>query len=295
MATKVFQGGNADFTNTGNWVGGVAPTSTDTIHILTSSQDLTSGLDQTATGGNLDPAQVVIGGTYSGSIGTASAALKFDDITGRLVVDVNGGPSQIIHLEGNPSTLTIVRNTGSNTYACLLNGTHTTLYIFGGQSIRIGASCTVTTLYVVAEAGRPAPNVVIEAGATVTTLNASTGTILDYRTAPATVNLQGSARYSAKAVAAWTITALTVRGNAIAYLAGVGGTVTAGTTYDQGVITSQIEDTQSGYSVTYTAVTAVGGSVLTKDSDTLTAATAAGGFIPFIAAAGTATVISGKS
>lgn len=290
MAVKDFQGGNSTFTNTGNWVGGVAPTGSDTINILRSSQSI-DAYDGSAGGGNLDPAAVNIGGTYSGSLGTSTGAIVFDDVT-RLTVNVDGGPDQVIHLSADPVTTGIIRNTGSNQYACLLNGTWTTLYVFGGQSVTIGASATVTTLFVLPGSdGKPPPNIRILAGAAVTTINASTGVIKDYRTAPGTVNLSGSARYYGVAIAAQTITSLTARGTSAAFLGGAGGTLTAGFTYDDAVITSQAKDTQSGYSWTYTAVTALGGVVSTKDSDVLTAATEAGGSIPFLSAAGTAVFI----
>lgn len=290
MAVRDFQGGSATFTDTGNWVGATAPSGSDSFNILRSSQSL-DPYDGSAGGGNLDSATVNIGGTYTGSIGTSAGALQLDDVT-RLTVDVDGGPDQIIHLSPGPCTTGIVRNTGSNQYACLLNGTWTALYVFGGQSVTIGASATVTTLYVLPGLdGKPPPNVRILAGATVTTINASTGLIRDYRTAPGTINLSGSARYFGVAIASQTITSLTARGISAAFLGGAGGTLTAGFTYDDGVISSQTKDTQSGYSWTYTAVTALGGAVMTKDSDVLTAATAAGGSIPYLSTAGSSVFI----
>lgn len=291
MATRTFLGTSADFNATANWSAATVPVDGDSFYIKDTAQSLSTNIDQSGGGGDgLDPLDVIIAGTYSGSLGDVTNALKLDTLTGRLVVDVNGGPTQIIHLNTKGCPTTIVRNTGSNAYACIINGTHTAVYVYGGQSVRIGASATITTLYVLTEANKPIPQVLIEAGATVTTINASAGTIRDMRTAPATVNLRGTAQYYSEAASAATITALNAMGRSVAYLAGVGGTLTAGVVYDDAIVSSQFEDA-SPSAWTYTAVTAFGGSVLVKDIDTVTAATAAGGFIPLIAKAGSGAVV----
>lgn len=286
MAINIWQDTSETWTDVANWTLGAAPVDTNDIRIVSGSQSILYGLDQ-RTVADIDPASLYIGGAFVGSVGTESTALKLDDISGTLEIDVSGvNPQQILNLDIDSCPTAIIRNTGSHKYACYLSATaagYTTLYITGGQSIYIGA-ITIGTLVIVQEPGKPAPMVRIASGATITTLDISAGFVLS-EAALATAKVRGSAVLHQVGSSTGNITTeLEVSGNGYALLGGdTGFTVTQASTYERGRIDSTRADLCKG-AWTFTNARARGGGIFSKKYDIFTnAPIEAGGVIPGVA------------
>lgn len=285
MANVYRTGTNVDWNNTGNWSTASVPADSDAIYIERGTTDLTTNLDQ--TGGDVDPASLYIGGTFSGSIGDASTnSLKFDDFSGAIEIDCKGNPNQILNLW--PDTVPTVRvlNTNSHPYSCYFRaGTITTLYVFGGQSIRLGASLTISgSLVVKPVPGLPNPQITIVEGCTISgTIVMEGGVVNNYAAIGASsIDITGDAIWNHIGEGAGNITnAVNVRGRAKAYFRGGGWTVGAIYTHDDAFadLTPGNGDRSGPYTVTN--ATAFGGVILNKRNDTYSnTPVEAGGKIP---------------
>lgn len=275
MADVRRSGTNVGWNNVANWDGGAVPVDTDAIYIDSGSTDLTTNLDQ--TGGDVDPASLSILYPFSGSIGDESTnSLKFDDFSGFIDIDVYGNPNQILNLW--PDTVPTVRifNTGSHPYACYLRaGTISgNLEIYGGASIRLGASLVISgNLIIAPEPGRPTPQVTIMEGCSITgEIRAQGGVVRNYAAIAASVfRLTGSAMWWHLGEGAGNITnTLECHGRARAHLLGAGWTVGRADTYEDGeIITLPHGGNRSG-KYTFTNATAHGGAIITKRQDAFT-------------------------
>jgi len=264
---------SGDVLTAGNWTNGVPSDTTDEVRIAEGSVSLDTNLDiETSWGVGLKT--LYIGGTFSGSIGSGGTAFTLDSMDaypdGRLTVDVDGGGSQIINLDIQSCPTAVILNCGSNTYACYLSGgTYTSLFAMGGQSIRIGAGATVTTLYVSNYKGKPSPQVYIESGATVTNAFLSGGSVTSHA-ALGTVRVSGTARLYMLGSSTGNITSLSCHGSSVTYLRGAGFTVTSCNMFDQAVIDSN-QESYRPWTVTNSAVLN-GGQYFAKPTDVFTAA-----------------------
>lgn len=286
MAINVWQDVNDTLDATANWSLGSAMADTNDARFLSGSKTIVNNLDQRSVA-DVDLASLLIGGAFVGSIGTETAAMKLDDISGTLEVDVSGiNPQQIINLDIDSCPTAIIRNTGSHKYACYLsaaNAGYTTVYVTGGQSIYIGA-ITIGTLVVVREPGKPSPTIRLASGASITTIDAQDGLIIS-EAALATVKLRGTAQLHQIGSATGNITTeLEVSENAYALLGGITGfTVTLASTYGKGRIETNRPDLCSA-PWTFTNARARGGAIITKKIDIFSnAPVEVGGMIPGVA------------
>lgn len=270
MAINYWQDVDTTWTNTANWSLVAAPVDTNDIRIIKGSKEIDTGLDQ-RTVADIDPASLLVGGSFVGSIGDETAALKLDDISGTLEVDVSGiNPQQILNFDVDSCPTAIVRNTGSHKYACYFSATnagYTTMYITGGQSIYIGA-ITIGTLVILNEPGKPVPVVRIASGAAITVIDASAGFIVS-EAALVTAKIRGSAILHQIGNSTGNITTeLEVSGNGYALLGGTTGfTVTQASTYDRGRIDTVSRPDLGTAPWTFTNARARGGGIFAKKID----------------------------
>lgn len=268
MANAIFLGVSATWDTAGNWSTGAAPVDTNDIIIAQSSQDLTTNLDQRSVA-DIDPNSLRIYGTYTGSIGTVSTALKLDDVAVDCRVDVNGGANQILNLDLDSCPLAIVTRTGPNPYACYFSaGTITNLWV-GSGVVRIGASATVTKLMLYQEPNSPPPIVYIDTGATITDIYGSAGTI-ESTAGLATVHALGDLTLKQHGDSAGAITTLVVGERASVRLLGDGTPATGYTVGTLIMAGGRVNTTESGKIWTFTTTLAGAGGLYTKTSDVFT-------------------------
>jgi hypothetical protein len=136
MATVTWTGGANDgnWATGGNWSGAAAPSSTDDVFLLTTSQDITLGLNQSA----ITLASLTISRGFGGSIGSASAPLQIN-VSGTLTYAGSGSYAKI---NGTIATANIDR-TGSGTFY-LSGGTWTTTTVSAGRVLVDGAAVLTT-------------------------------------------------------------------------------------------------------------------------------------------------------
>lgn len=165
---------NAAYTNTGNWIGGVAPVANDNIFAQFDNTLDMAGSDQSAT--ELDDITVLP--TCTGNAGTAAAYLQLDQGTANKVVFAGGG---VWYLDMGTAGSALVRvdrtGTASNGNAGLYfkNNTNAiTLMEVNGGVVRL-VSAVVTTLVV-----KSGATVYIDPASTVTTIICDGGTVVDY-------------------------------------------------------------------------------------------------------------------
>lgn len=120
------------FTTAGNWDTGVAPVAADVCHVLSTSNAIALGTDETA----LATLSLVVGGDFSGSIGTAANPLKTQTWT-KITVDAP-------YLKGlylsntTATTLMEIRNTsGIADCVVIIGGTWTDVVQNGGSGVRV--------------------------------------------------------------------------------------------------------------------------------------------------------------
>lgn len=170
MATRYWQDVSSDFESTSNWSAATVPVTGDSFHVLSGSTGILTTLDQS----DQDFANITFGPEFVGPIGTATSPLKLGTLTG--TITINSPLADTINLWPVGVGTVVVAACNNKTYAChFYDGAITSLYVTGGQQIRIGAGMVITTLHVI-------PNsldtrVFIEQGAAVTTINQSNGTI----------------------------------------------------------------------------------------------------------------------
>lgn len=256
---------DATYATDTNWVGGTNPTGATAPDLkFTLGTNGVTAVDRSA-GTDQDPASVVVGGSFSGSIGTASAGLQFDDIANTLVVECGaGGASQIINVRYDTCPLTIVRRTSSSQYGCVIYAGTTTRLVVSGGNVFIGANATITELEVWHEPGMPNPVVWIEAGATIATINASAGVILCYAAIATKCTLSGTAVLYYRPASSLTLAWLEAIGRgAKAFLEGTANyTVTLAVARDNAYVTTRAENEVSGRFVTFTNCRAFSGAVI---------------------------------
>lgn len=163
-ATAKWVGGTStDFATAANWDPASVPVGGDDVIIDYGSQDITTGLDQSAKDFN----SVVIGPNYTGQCGNSTSdRLLFG--TAKLVI-MGGGATQYLGTGGTHDWVeTYIRGVGpAGTGTAYLHGTIVTLHVQKGQ-VSVATGSTVTTAYLDALAGAAA-NVTYTTAATTTT------------------------------------------------------------------------------------------------------------------------------
>jgi hypothetical protein len=187
MATANLVGSSADWTAAANWSTAAKPAAGDDVRLLNGSQTFTTNMDDLQSN-NVNIASLVFGRDWTGRI-TVANILKVDTVT-KLVVACPRCPELAIEVDtAEVVTTGYVYATGPGSYACYLNatgtGAYTTLYIAGGQSVRLGAGFNSTNTYV----GRNA-KVWVDSGATPGTLHNWGGSVYS-EAAIATINTYG--------------------------------------------------------------------------------------------------------
>lgn len=179
MATAVHNvigtfGTDGDWSNAANWGGdtGVEPVSGDETLLRSSSQNLTTGLDNNLV--NLD--RLTVASTFTGSIGASGNTLR---------IDCTGTPGEV-HYAGTGAEawftgdcdVFVAKSAAFGANSCVIDdggAAVTTLIVQNGRPT-VAGTCTVTTLDMVA-AVNSSSRCVINSGATLTTLNVGGGTL----------------------------------------------------------------------------------------------------------------------
>jgi hypothetical protein len=241
LATKYWIASTASaFTTNTNWSDNVAPAAGDTLifnHLGTG--DVTSGLASgIGSGAGGESLTLIFEQGYTGNFGAVSAAgaatyLTFAATLETLNVYIgqrNGqgsatGSPRILIDSTNVTTATAFifdsAASGAETYytPIMLKGTWAAVHQSGGSwslAGRTGETGTLTAGTITTE-GDPAvaPNLVLGAGATLTRLDASSGTILNHSSnTDATVNLDGTADMTFDGIST-ACTTLSVDGDAV--------------------------------------------------------------------------------
>lgn len=227
MANFDWTDGAADgnFGTAGNWNPAGVPASSNTYRILTSSRAIVSGMAQ----GALTGLTLVVGGEFSGSVGTPASPLVVGSVT-ELRYDAKLCSSFNI----NPGTCTAayIRNAhparADSFYGTA--GTWTLIHIVGGPTIRFGASATLAALYsgMMSGAGQPI-GITLDSGLTLTAATMLAGTV-QASCAATTINLAGHAVWNHVGSSTGNIATLNQWGGSF-YYDSPGMTMTKGNIY----------------------------------------------------------------
>lgn len=276
-------GSSGDVNTAGNWSDGV-PDAGDFCIADYGTQSMTSNL--TAHSAVAIAACRFIG-TYSGSVGgtgASNASLTFGAMTattGVLEVDCNGGDTQEIWFGCTSCPNTVVRRTSANPYGLYLtSGTYTDIYIRSGN-VRIGGSCTVSgRITVEQEPGRPAPNVILEQGLTLSgSLDVLTGYVKSTAALAGTVTVSAGGTLEQAGTSTVNIGTLDMLPGAVVKLwTEVAGTVTAAR-----IRGGTLDTTKSRKAWTFTTLKTSGNPDIRNRPafDTAGTAISAGSVIPF--------------
>ena len=174
MATAKLVGSSADWEAAANWSTAAKPANGDDVRLLEGSQTFTTNMDGPASD-NADFASLVFGADWSGKI-TVANTLQLDTVTKLIVASPKCSELALQVSDAEAVTNTYIYATGSGPYACYLNatgsGAYTTVYIAGGQNVRLGSGFNATDVYV-----GPGAKVWIDSGATPGTVHNQGGTV----------------------------------------------------------------------------------------------------------------------
>lgn len=183
MATRTWLDQSGDWESTSNWSGGSVPVTGDDIYILNGTQNITTNMDQTG----VDPAKVIVGPNFRGTVGTPSSPIEFGTIA---YLSYNGKGCKSFNIDPTAMTKGIVMGTYAGLPASfyLQSGAATTFIVNGGMGVRIGGA-TVTTFVQAPDSDMTARevNTVIDASATVTTARILGGNLWSF---PAITNVE---------------------------------------------------------------------------------------------------------
>lgn len=173
---------NAAYTNTGNWIGSVAPVANDNVYFQFDATLDMDGSDQSAT--ELD--DIYVTRDCTGDAGTPAAYLQLDQGTANKVVYAGTGTWYLdMGTAGSASVRVDATKTPATGKAGLYfkNATNAiTLFEVNGGTVRL-ANANITTLVV-----RNNANVIIDPASTIVTIDCDGGNITDYGAAVTTWN-----------------------------------------------------------------------------------------------------------
>jgi len=149
MADHIWVSTNGDWSSTSSWHDGAVPAAGDRALLLTGSQSVTAGLNQSA----VDNLTVVLDEDYHGSVGSSGSPLQGG--TGWTVaLEARNAPE--VHLDLGDSFEVHVLSTSANANALVLDGggSSAKAYIRAAHTVTLAASLTLDELYLLTAAAR---------------------------------------------------------------------------------------------------------------------------------------------
>ncbi|NBQ49121.1 MAG: hypothetical protein EBY40_00225 [Marivivens sp.] len=195
------------YTNTANWVGGVAPVATDDVFFQFGATQAMTGSDQSAT----ELGDIEVSTLCAGNAGSADTYLQLDQATSAKTVfagsgiwylDLGTSGSAEVRIDktraasGGSSSLYFKNNTNAITLMTVASGNVrlvdaniTTLVVREGATVYIDEGCTVTNIH--NEGGD-----IIDYGSTATTWYHRLGTSTKYGNDAVNLNMYGGTFYN---------------------------------------------------------------------------------------------------
>lgn len=207
-----------DWSDAGSWDGGV-PVAAGDIYFNEGTSVITQNLP--ASGSGLDYNTINVQSNWAGSVGNSSNILYVGNVA---EVRINSRRMQEFWIavdSADAITAFYVDQTSSNANAVhIYDGTVSNLFVRGGQMVRIGASASITNLWVSGGV------VFIEQGADVDTVYQTGGIVENYSDIDVALNIYGGTwNHRSVTAASAAVAALEVGGRGRFNFASKGGTI----------------------------------------------------------------------